>query len=253
MRRFLFLAIIAIAAALSSPAQSQAPVVVYCINPSATTGLNANLPCSSTNPLYVTGTVTATAGATATAAAPSYTEGTSNPLSQTLTGNLRVTGVGGTFPATQSGTWTVQPGNTANTTAWLVGLNSTASIANGNGVIVAPSSASSAGITVVVSASAEATHVLKASAGNLYSVYATNLTATAGFLHIYNATSAPADGAVTPLACVPLPSNGATSINFNPGPPSVYSTGISVAVSSASTCFTKTTGVITAFISGSVQ
>lgn len=31
-----------------------------------------------------------------------------------------VTGTGGTFPATQSGTWTVQPGNTANTTAWLI-------------------------------------------------------------------------------------------------------------------------------------
>lgn len=31
-----------------------------------------------------------------------------------------VTGTGGTFPSTQSGTWTVQPGNTANTTAWLV-------------------------------------------------------------------------------------------------------------------------------------
>jgi len=39
---------------------------------------------------------------------------------------LLVTGTGGTFPisgtvaATQSGTWTVQPGNTANSTAWLV-------------------------------------------------------------------------------------------------------------------------------------
>ena len=31
-----------------------------------------------------------------------------------------VTGTGGTFPATESGTWTVQPGNTANSTAWLV-------------------------------------------------------------------------------------------------------------------------------------
>jgi hypothetical protein len=30
-----------------------------------------------------------------------------------------VTGTGGTFPASQSGTWTIQPGNTANTTAWL--------------------------------------------------------------------------------------------------------------------------------------
>lgn len=31
-----------------------------------------------------------------------------------------VTGTGGTFPVTQGGTFTVQPGNTANTTAWLV-------------------------------------------------------------------------------------------------------------------------------------
>ncbi len=30
-----------------------------------------------------------------------------------------VTGAGGTFPATESGTWTVQPGNTQNTTPWL--------------------------------------------------------------------------------------------------------------------------------------
>lgn len=34
-------------------------------------------------------------------------------------GTQTVTGAGGTFPATQSGTWTVQPGNTANTTAWI--------------------------------------------------------------------------------------------------------------------------------------
>lgn len=33
---------------------------------------------------------------------------------------LQVTGANGTFPASESGTWTVQPGNTANTTAWLV-------------------------------------------------------------------------------------------------------------------------------------
>ena len=40
-----------------------------------------------------------------------------------------------TANANQSGTWTVQPGNTPNTTAWLVGLNTTPSIANGNGVV----------------------------------------------------------------------------------------------------------------------
>jgi hypothetical protein len=34
-----------------------------------------------------------------------------------------VTGTGGTFPSTQSGTWTVQPGNTANTTPWLASIS----------------------------------------------------------------------------------------------------------------------------------
>ena len=56
--------------------------------------------------------------------------GTAQPVSQSGTWTVQpgntanttawlVTGTGGTFPATQSGTWTVQPGNTANTTPWL--------------------------------------------------------------------------------------------------------------------------------------
>src|SRR6516162_11072053 len=61
-----------------------------------------------------------------TTAAPTYTTAQTNPLSLTTAGLLRVDGSGATQPvsgtvaATQSGTWTVQPGNTANTTAWLV-------------------------------------------------------------------------------------------------------------------------------------
>ncbi len=109
------------------------------------------------------------------------------------------------------------------------------------------------GLTPVVSGSAEATHVLKASAGALWSVYATNLTATGGFLAVLNATSAPVDGAITPLECVPLPANGAASINYNSGPPATYSTGITAVITSAATCFTKTTGVITGYIKGAVQ
>lgn len=122
-----------------------------------------------------------------------------------------------------------------------------------NGVVITPSSAVAIGITPIVSAAGESSHVLKASAGNTYSVYATNLTATQGFLLILNSTTAPADGAVTPLACAPLAPNGIASINYAPGPPGVFSTGITAVVTSAVTCFTKTTGVITAFISGSVQ
>lgn len=132
-------------------------------------------------------------------------------------------------------------------------VNSDGSINTG----LAPSSSSSVGVTPVVSTSAEASHVLKATPGNLYSVYAQNLTSTAGFLQVFNATSAPVDGAVTPLACVGLPAGGsgagAASIDFGVIP-SVYSTGITAVVSSATTCFTKTTsGGLTAFISGSVK
>lgn len=119
-------------------------------------------------------------------------------------------------------------------------------------VAPAPTALSTLGITSVVSASGEATHVLKASAGNLYSAYATNLTATAGFLLILNATSAPADGAVTPVECVPLPANGSASISYAGGPPAQFATGITAVVTSAVTCFTKTTGVITSFIKGSI-
>lgn len=117
---------------------------------------------------------------------------------------------------------------------------------------VQPTSSATIGIRPVVSAAGEATHVIKAAPGNLYSVYATNHTATAGFLIVLNAVSAPGDGAVTGvLDCVPLPASGVASINYAPGPPKVYSVGIVAVVSSGANCFTKTTGTITAFISGS--
>ena len=120
-------------------------------------------------------------------------------------------------------------------------------------VTIVPSTASSSGITPIVSTSAESSHVFKAGAGNAYSAYATNLTSTAGFFVLLNSTTAPGDGAITPLACAALAPNGSASINYAPGPPGVFSTGITAVVTSAVTCFTKTTGVITAFISGSVQ
>jgi hypothetical protein len=58
-----------------------------------------------------------------TTAAPSYTTAQTSPLSLNASGGLRVDGSGVTQPVSQSGTWTVQPGNTANTTPWLVTVN----------------------------------------------------------------------------------------------------------------------------------
>jgi hypothetical protein len=118
---------------------------------------------------------------------------------------------------------------------------------------VAGNISAAAGITPTVSTSAESSHVLKASGGNVYGVYATNLTATAGFLLLFNAATVPADGAVTPAGCVPLAASSYISINYNPGPPGYFNTGIVAVLSSGATCFTKTTGTITGFISGSVQ
>lgn len=112
----------------------------------------------------------------------------------------------------------------------------------------APTTTSGGAIATTQTAAAANNLVIKAASGNLYSVYATNQTATAGFLMVFNATAAPVDGAVTPIDCVPLPASGVASLNF--GIPARFGTGITAVVSSGANCFTKTTGVITAFIKG---
>lgn len=93
--------------------------------------------------------------------------------------------------------------------------------------------------TPVVSASAESSHVIKAGPGFLFSVYASNPSGT-GFLMVFNSTTVPGDGAVTPIECIPVSIGNVGYINYMPGPPGLFLTGISVAFSSTG-CFTKTT------------
>ena len=111
-----------------------------------------------------------------------------------------------------------------------------------------PSSASAAGITPVVSASAEGSKVFKASAGNLYA-YQVTTGAVAGYVMIFNAVSAPADGAVTPVKCVAVAANSTVGVSMNP--PEAFATGIT-AVFSTTGCFTKTISA-TATFSGDVK
>lgn len=67
-----------------------------------------------------TGMVVSSCGTLGTAYGPA---GRAGPPTVDLTGRLCTSGsVSGTVTATQSGAWTVQPGNTANTTPWLVTL-----------------------------------------------------------------------------------------------------------------------------------
>lgn len=128
--------------------------------------------------------------------------------------------------------------------------SSSASIA----VISSPSGSASIGIVPVSTVLSASSFVLKASAGNLYGVFATNQTATAGFLVLLNQTSVPADGPITPIACVPLPAtNGVASINYGSGPPAVYNAGIVAVFTSSTQCFIKTTTGNAAFFSGAVQ
>lgn len=118
------------------------------------------------------------------------------------------------------------------------------------GVATAPSATAGAGIAPVVSASLEGSHVLKASAGNLYDAYVTTGT-TPGYLMTFNATSAPADGAVTPIDCIQAPPSQTTALFTLASPPEVFSTGITI-VFSTTGCFTKTVSA-TVFFHGRIQ
>jgi hypothetical protein len=122
-----------------------------------------------------------------------------------------------------------------------------------NQVTIARTSGKAVSVPPVVSGASETSHVFKAYPGALISAYAFNLSATAGMFLIFNSASVPADGAVTPVECIPIAANGTASVSYRSGPHKHLNTGISAALSTAATCFTKTTGLTTGFISGDVQ
>lgn len=110
-------------------------------------------------------------------------------------------------------------------------------LASAQTVILQPSQAPAIGIIPVVTSTLTPGLIIKAAPGNLYSVVVTGQ--TAGFLMTFNATTVPADGAVTPLDCVVVPANSTVSVNYGPSPPEVFTTGI-VAVLSSTGCLVKT-------------
>lgn len=106
----------------------------------------------------------------------------------------------GTFAvqAAQSGTWTVQPGNTQNTTAWLV----------------TQVPATSGGLLVFRSLDLDETEEeVKGSAGQVYGVWFTNTATTTRWLKFYNATAANVTvGTTTPIITLGLPGNTSDDI-----------------------------------------
>ena len=120
--------------------------------------------------------------------------------------------------ATQSGTWTVQPGNIANTTPWLV----TQTPATSGGL----SSASS---------NATALTVVKGSAGQLYGYDIGNSGSAAVYVQFFNAatTGAVTLGTTTPLFQTWIPAGGGRNVSFDSG--IAFSSGIVVAVTTTRT------------------
>ena len=130
-------------------------------------------------------TVQGIAGAVAIPVSGTFWQ-TTQPVSGTVTvtqgtaANLNAT-VTGTVAATQSGTWTVQPGNTPNTAPWLVQD--------------VPATSGGLSIFTLVGAASNNLTLVKGSACGLYNVSAQNLAATPAYLKCFNAAST---GAVTP-------------------------------------------------------
>lgn len=109
----------------------------------------------------------------------------------------------------------------------------------------APTSVAGAGVAPAATTVAASSIVLKASAGNLYGVNVSS--SAAGFLMLFDATTAPADGTVTPKFVYPIGANGGQCIPFDH--PLHFATGITAVFSSNASPFSKTASA-TAFISG---
>lgn len=161
------------------------------------------------NSAYTSGTINITAFCTQSATGP-------QPLLSTS--------------ALQVGTWTVQPGNTANTTAWLV-----------NNI---PNAAQGASTThhLIAAGTTNATSV-KASAGNINQIILTNTSAAIKYFKLYNKASAPTVGTDTPILTIGVQPN--QTIQIPCGPHGLRcSTGIAYATTTGVTV--ADTGAVTA-------
>lgn len=157
----------------------------------------------------------------------------------TMLGNALPTGANVLGAVTQSGTWTMQPGNTANTTAWLASLrgSTTGGLTQGK---------------VVAAASTNATS-LKASAGQVYGYEFTNKSATLAYVKLFNKASAPTVGTDVPTRIIAVPAGGVRQFTTNIGIP--FSTGIAYCIVNGATGYldADTTAVAAGDITGSID
>lgn len=142
--------------------------------------------------------------------------------------------------------------NNATGTFTVISCTETAGVCTLN-VATIPASGSDAAVSYVSSTTLTANQIIKAAAGNLYSFEVSadsTLSAAAWWIMIYDAVTAPADGAITPAKCYAMPS-GTTGYAAAFPTPLRLATGITIGVSTAG-CFTKTASTH-AFISGDAK
>lgn len=122
----------------------------------------------------------------------------------------------------QSGTWTVQPGNTPNTSAWLF--------------TAVPSTASASALSASAKATVTSSVNVKASAGNVYGVLAMNGAASTCWVQFINSAGAGTLGSGVIFA-VPLPASTTQPTWIGPSPIALanFSTGIAVGIATTAT------------------
>ena len=150
---------------------------------------------ASTNLAQVGGAAIALGATTMAASMPVVIASNQNPISVGVTNT--------TFPSTQSGTWTVQPGNTPNSTPWLVSFQP----------------ATSGGWSTSFAATLTNVAVqAKASAGQVGGWYVYNPNTVVSFIQIFNATAATVTaGTTTPTMSLGIPASSGANVEFSNG------------------------------------
>lgn len=120
-----------------------------------------------------------------------------------------------------------------------VTLPTTGTIAAGNSAVPTTSSEAGAATTAASGTAAASNLVLKSGAGNLYDLTVT-VGATSGYVMLFDATALPSNGAVTPVWCGVVTSNGTNGgISAAWPSPKRFGTGITAGFSTTG-CFTLT-------------
>lgn len=118
------------------------------------------------------------------------------------------------------------------------------------GVAQVPTNSANAAVTPQATTAVASNLVLCSAACNFYGAALTT-GAVGGYLMVFNATSAPADGAVTPTICRAIGANSSVEVDYSTSPRRM-STG-ATAVFSTTGCYTKTASATAAIEGASEQ